>query len=81
MHARYVIKIYIIMTSFLSEPSSYAIDFSSTDGKTGLEKDAVLRFLVALSGSATYGSGAVLGHQNDLWTKAPRQVIITHIIS
>ena len=68
------------MISLLSEPSSYAIDFSSADGKTGSEKDAVLRFLVALSGSAIYDSGAVLGHQNDLWAKAPRQVVITCII-
>ena len=68
------------MISFLSEPSRDVVDFSSTDGKTGSEKDAVLRFLVALSGSAIYDSGAVLGHQNDLWAKAPRQVIITRII-
>ena len=40
-----------------------------------MEKEAILRFLVALSGSGTSESPGVLGHHNDLWVKESTQVI------
>ena len=52
-----------------SEPCSGAIDFRVTDSKPVIEKEAVLRFLVALSGSVANDSVDVIGHQNDLWAK------------
>lgn len=58
----------------LAEPLSAAVDFSCTNGATVLENEAVLRFLVALAGSARDDSTAVLGHQKDSWSNAPRQV-------
>ena len=39
-----------------------------------LENEAVLRFLVALSGTVSDDSTEILGHQKDLWSNAPRQV-------
>lgn len=76
-----VSRVIIIINNFLhhgdflwSEPSSSTVDFSSTENKTVLEKEAVLRLLVALSGSVASDSAADLGHQNDLWAKEPRQV-------
>ena len=52
---------------FQSELSSSAVKFSSTERTNVLEKEAVLRFLVALAGSVTNESKSVLGHQNKLW--------------
>lgn len=40
-----------------------------------MEKEAILRFLVALSGSGTSESPGVLGHHNDLWVKGSTEVI------
>ena len=40
-----------------------------------MEKEAILRFLVALSGSGTSESPGVLGHHNDFWVKESTQVI------
>ena len=58
-----------------SEHCSSAIDFSNTDSKPVIEQEAVLRFLVALSGSVADDSVEVIGHQNDLWVKGPKQVV------
>ena len=59
-----------------TEPSSGVVDFASTKRKTvfNLENEAVLRFLVALSGTVSDDSTEILGHQKDLWSNAPRQV-------
>ena len=63
-------------SSFLIlEPSSSSLDFNNTNKKAVVEKEAILRFLVALSGSGTSESPGVLGHHNDLWVKESTQVI------
>ena len=63
-------------SSFLIlEPCSSSLDFNNTNKKAVVEKEAILRFLVALSGSGTSESPGVLGHHNDLWVKGSMQVI------
>ena len=63
-------------SSFLIlEPCSSSLDFNNTNKKAVVEKEAILRFLVALSGSGTSESPGVLGHHNDLWVKEATQVI------
>ena len=63
-------------SSFLIlEPCSSSLDFNNTNKKAVVEKEAILRFLVALSGSGTSESPGVLGHHNDLWVKGSTQVI------
>ena len=63
-------------SSFLIlEPCSSSLDFNDTNKKAVVEKEAILRFLVALSGSGTSESPGVLGHHNDLWVKESMQVI------
>ena len=63
-------------SSFLIlEPCSSSLDFNNTNKKAVVEKEAILRFLVALSGSGTIESPGVLGHDNDLWVKGSTQVI------
>ena len=63
-------------SSFLIlEPCSSSLDFNNTNKKAVVEKEAILRFLVALSGSGTSESPGVLGHHNDLWVKESTQVI------
>ena len=63
-------------SSFLIlEPCSSSLDFNNTDKKAVVEKEAILRFLVALSGAGTSESPRVLGHHNDLWVKESTQVI------
>lgn len=63
-------------SSFLIlEPCSSSLDFNNTNKSTIMEKEAILRFLVALSGSGTSESPGVLGHHNDLWVKESMQVI------
>jgi len=63
-------------SSFLIlEPCSSSLDFNNTSKKAVVEKEAILRFLVALSGSGTSESPGVLGHHNDLWVKESTQVI------
>ncbi|XP_068759529.1 gamma-tubulin complex component 6-like isoform X2 [Montipora capricornis] len=67
--------------SDLEEPSSGVVDFASTKRKTvfNLENEAVLRFLVALSGTVSDDSTEILGHQKDLWSNAPRQIYKTSL--
>ena len=60
---------------FQSEPSSSAVKFSSTERTNVLEKEAVLRFIIALAGSVTNESTPVLGHQNKLWVTEHKQVV------
>ena len=63
-------------SSFLIlEPCSSSLDFSNTNKSAVVEKEAILRFLVALSGSGTSESPGVLGHHNGLWVKESTQVI------
>ena len=63
-------------SSFLIlEPCSSSLDFNNASKKAVVEKEAILRFLVALSGSGTSESPGVLGHHNDLWLKESTQVI------
>ena len=57
------------------EPCSSSLDFNNTNKKAVVEKEAILRFLVALSGSGTSESPGVLGHHKDLWVKESTQVI------
>ena len=65
-------------SSFLIlEPCSSSLDFNNTNEKAVMEKEAILRFLVALSGSGTSESPGVLGHHNALWVKDSMQVINT----
>ena len=59
---------------FLTEPSSSAIKFNSTKETNATEKEAVLRFLVALTGTGHYGPTSVLGYQDDLWARGLNQV-------
>ena len=67
---------YAIYCLFQSEPSSSAIKFNSTERTNVLEKEAVLRFIVALAGSVTNETTPVLGHQNKLWATEHKQVVI-----
>ena len=60
---------------FILEPCSSSLDFNNTNKKAVVEKEAILRFLVALSGSGTNESPGVLGHHNDLWVKGSTEVI------
>ena len=63
-------------SSFLIlEPCSSSLDFNDTNKSAVMEKEAILRFLVALSGSGTSESPGVLGHHDDLWVKKSMQVI------
>lgn len=64
---------------FQSEPSSSAVKFSSTERTNVLEKEAVLRFIIALAGSVTNESTPVLGHQNKLWVTEHKQVPIVQV--
>ncbi|XP_022783914.1 gamma-tubulin complex component 6-like [Stylophora pistillata] len=58
----------------LQESPSSAIKFNSTKQTSTTEKEAVLRFLVALTGTGLHGSTSVLGHQDDLWARGPYQI-------
>ena len=69
--------IYAVNCLFQSEPSSSAVKSSSTERTNALEKEAVLRFLVALAGSVPNESMPVLGHENKLWATEHRQVVIS----
>lgn len=67
---------YVVNCLFQSEPSSSAVKFNSTELRTNvLEKEAVLRFIVALAGSVTNESTSILGHQNKLWVTEHKQVV------
>ena len=59
---------------FQTELSSSAIKFNSTKETNATEKEAVLRFLVALTGTGHYGPTSVLGYQDDLWARGLNQV-------
>ena len=60
---------------FQSEPSSSAVKFKSTERTNVLEKEAVLRFIIALAGSVANESTPVLGHRNKLWVTEHKQVL------
>ena len=63
-----------LLVLFQSEPSSSAVKFNSAERTNVLEKEAVLRFVIALAGSVTNESTPVLGHQNNLWVTEHKQV-------